>query len=147
MTPCYCGALGGLSVLVGSLTYPSPGRMLGPPWLGHWTWRSSILLLGNGSGFTAHRCVCVVFVSLFPVMLLPVSCYSTSHRPWECLESWYVSVQVMYLLDMLFLNWNEYQYAYLNTYILPSACPTFYVLYGMTKKGCVKGVSNGSVGS
>ena len=30
MTPCYCGALGGLSVLVGSLTSPSPGRMLGP---------------------------------------------------------------------------------------------------------------------
>ena len=30
MAPCYCGALGGLSVMVGSLTYPSPGRMLGP---------------------------------------------------------------------------------------------------------------------
>ena len=27
MTPCYCGTLGGLYVLVGSLTYPSPGRM------------------------------------------------------------------------------------------------------------------------
>ena len=25
MTPCNCGALGGLYVLVGSLTYPSPG--------------------------------------------------------------------------------------------------------------------------
>ena len=24
MTPCFCGALGGLSVLVGSLTSPSP---------------------------------------------------------------------------------------------------------------------------
>ena len=30
MTPCNCGALGGLSVLVGSLPYPSLGRMFGP---------------------------------------------------------------------------------------------------------------------
>ena len=30
MTPCNCGALGGLYVLVGSLTSPSPGRMFGP---------------------------------------------------------------------------------------------------------------------
>ena len=30
MTPCNCGVLGGLYVLVGSLTYPSPGRMFGP---------------------------------------------------------------------------------------------------------------------
>ena len=30
MTPCNCGALGGLYALVGSLTYPSPGRMFGP---------------------------------------------------------------------------------------------------------------------
>ena len=30
MTPCYCGALGGLSVLVGSLTSLSPRRKLGP---------------------------------------------------------------------------------------------------------------------
>ena len=30
MTPCNCGALGGLYVLVGPLTYPSPGRMFGP---------------------------------------------------------------------------------------------------------------------
>ena len=30
MTPCNCGALGGLFVLVGSLTYLSPGHMLGP---------------------------------------------------------------------------------------------------------------------
>ena len=86
-------------------------------------------------------------------MLLPVSCYSTSRRPCECLESCYVSVQVTVLLDMLFLNYNKYQYTYLNTYILPPACPTFYVLYGMTKKGCVKvglpvkGVSSGRVGS
>ena len=86
-------------------------------------------------------------------MLLPVHCYSTSRRPWECLESGYVSVQVMYLLDMLFLNQNKYQYTYLNTYILPPTCPTFYVLYGMTKMGCVivglpvKGVISGSVGS
>ena len=57
------------------------------------------------------------------------------------------------LLDMLFSFKNKYQYTYLNTYILPPACPTFYVLYGMTKKGCVKvglpvkGVISGSVGS
>ena len=37
MTPCYCGALGGLSVLVGSLTSPSPGRKLGPSCRGHLT--------------------------------------------------------------------------------------------------------------
>ena len=30
MTPCYCGALGGLHVLVGALTYPSSGRMFEP---------------------------------------------------------------------------------------------------------------------
>ena len=30
MTPCYFGMLGGLHVLVGSLTYPSPGRMFEP---------------------------------------------------------------------------------------------------------------------
>ena len=59
----------------------------------------------------------------------------------------------MYLLDMLFSFKNKYQYTYLNTYILLLACPTFYVLYGMTIKGCVKvglpvkGVSNGSLGS
>ena len=39
---------------------------------------------------------------------------------------------------MLFLNQDKYQYTYLNTYILLPACPTFYVLYGMTKMGCVK---------
>ena len=59
----------------------------------------------------------------------------------------------LHLLDMLFSFKNKYQYTYLNTYILPPACPTFYVLYGMTIRGCVKvglpvkGVSNGSVGS
>ena len=37
MTPCNCGALGGLYVLVGSLTYPSHGRMLGPSCSGHLT--------------------------------------------------------------------------------------------------------------
>ena len=31
MTPCYCGMLGGLHVLVGSLTSPLPGRMFGLP--------------------------------------------------------------------------------------------------------------------
>ena len=34
MTPCYCGMLGGLHVLVGSLTYPSPGRMFEPSCFG-----------------------------------------------------------------------------------------------------------------
>ena len=34
MTPCYCGMLGGLPVLVGSLTYPSPGRMFEPSCFG-----------------------------------------------------------------------------------------------------------------
>ena len=34
MTPCYCGTLGGLHVLVGSLPYPSPGRMFEPSCLG-----------------------------------------------------------------------------------------------------------------
>ena len=37
LTPCYCGALGGLSVLVGSLTSPSPGHKLGPSCRGHLT--------------------------------------------------------------------------------------------------------------
>ena len=30
MAPCHCGALGGLSVRVGSLTSPSPGLKFGP---------------------------------------------------------------------------------------------------------------------
>ena len=34
MTPCDRGALGGLYILVGSVTYPSPGRMFGPSCLG-----------------------------------------------------------------------------------------------------------------
>ena len=34
MTPCYCGTLGGLHVLVGSLTYPSPGRLFEPSCFG-----------------------------------------------------------------------------------------------------------------
>ena len=37
MTTCNCGALGGLYVLVGSLTYPSPGRMFGPSCCGRLT--------------------------------------------------------------------------------------------------------------
>ena len=34
LTPCYCGVLGGLHVLVGSLTSPSPGRLFEPSSLG-----------------------------------------------------------------------------------------------------------------
>ena len=34
MTPCYCGTLGGLHILVGSLPYPSPGRMFEPSCFG-----------------------------------------------------------------------------------------------------------------
>ena len=34
MTPCYCGTLGGLHVLVGSSPYPSPGRMFEPSCFG-----------------------------------------------------------------------------------------------------------------
>ena len=35
LTPCYCGMLGGLPVQVGSSTYPSLARMLGPSSIGH----------------------------------------------------------------------------------------------------------------
>ena len=57
------------------------------------------------------------------------------------------------LIGYVIFKLNKYQYTFLNTCILPPACPTFYVLYGMTKKGCVKvghpvkGVRSGSVGS
>ena len=34
MTPCYCGMLGGLHVLIGSLTYPSLGGMFEPSCFG-----------------------------------------------------------------------------------------------------------------
>ena len=34
LTPCYCGVLGGLHVLVGSSTSPSPGRLFAPSYLG-----------------------------------------------------------------------------------------------------------------
>ena len=77
-------------------------------------------------------------VSLFPVMLLPAYNTSTSRHPCQWCKSCYVCVQVMYLMDMLSSFKNRYHYAYLNTYILPPACPTFSVLYGMTIKGCVK---------
>ena len=46
-------------------------------------------------------------VSTLPVMLLTVYIFSTSLRPRDCLESCYVSVQVMYLLDMLFQEYEE----------------------------------------
>ena len=38
-------------------------------------------------------------------------------------------------MDMLFSFKNKYHYTYLNTQILPPACPTFYVLSGMTGLG------------
>ena len=34
LTPCYCGVLGGLHVLVGSSPSPSPGRLFEPSFLG-----------------------------------------------------------------------------------------------------------------
>ena len=34
LTPCYCGVLGGLPILVGSLTSPSLGRLFEPSYLG-----------------------------------------------------------------------------------------------------------------
>ena len=34
LTPCSCGVLGGLYVLAGSLTSPSPGRLFEPSYLG-----------------------------------------------------------------------------------------------------------------
>ena len=77
--------------------YDLPDLDTGPVGLQHSSW---VLALAS----RPMDVFCVVFVSLFPVMLLPVYCYCTSRRPCECLESYYVSVQVMYLLDMLFLN-------------------------------------------
>ena len=120
-----------------------------------WTLDLSVLDTPPGSWLWHLRqwlCLCCL-VSLFPVMLLPSYCNCTSRHSGDCLESCYVSVQVTYLLDMLFLKENEYQYTYLNTCIVPRSCPTSFVLSGMTRKGCVlvgpprKGVSNGSVGS
>ena len=60
--------------------------------LGYWLWHLHPWL-----------CLCCL-VSLFPVMLLPSYCNCTSRRPGNCLELCYVSVQVRYLLDMLFLK-------------------------------------------
>ena len=65
-TPCYCGVLGGLSVLVGFLTYPSNEWMLWPSWLDTWPDGLPILLLGLGYGIKLHRWVSIVCVSLFP---------------------------------------------------------------------------------
>ena len=42
------------------------------------------------------------------------------------------------LMDMLFSFKNKYHYTYLNTYILPPPCPTFYVLLGVTSSGWVE---------
>ena len=55
-------------------------------------------------------------------------------------------------MDMLFSFKNKYHYTYLNTYILPPACPTLCALWNDYKGVCEggtpsEGVSNGSVGS
>ena len=58
MTPCNCGALGGLYVLVGSLTCPSPGRMLEPSCLGH--------LLCHEAGLTYRPLLALPGLCLMP---------------------------------------------------------------------------------
>ena len=75
------------------------------------TWTLDLSVLDNPPGYWLwHQhpwmCLCCL-VSLFPVMLLPAYNTSTSRHPCECLESCYVSVQVRYLLDMLFQEYVE----------------------------------------
>ena len=96
------------------------------------TWTLDLSVLDTPSGFWLwhlHPWICLCcLVSLFPVMLLPAYNTSTSRRPWQWYESCYVCVQVMYLMDMLFSFKNKYHYTYLNTYILPPACPNLCAL-------------------
>ena len=71
------------------------------------TWTLDLSVLDTPPGYWLwhqHPCMCLCcLVSLFPVMLLPAYNTSTSRHPWKWYESCYVCVQVMYLLDMLFL--------------------------------------------
>ena len=58
LTPCYCGTLGGLPVLVGSLTYPSPGRMFEPSCFGR--------LLCHEAGLTSRPLLALPGLCLMP---------------------------------------------------------------------------------
>ena len=58
MTPCNCGALGGLYILVGSLTYPSPGHMFEPSCLGR--------LLCHEAGLTSRPLLALPGLCLMP---------------------------------------------------------------------------------
>ena len=73
-TPCYCGVLGGLSVLVGFLTYPSIGWLLWASWLDTWPEGLAILLLGLDYGIKPHRwgwyCLCVTVSLLASAFLI-----------------------------------------------------------------------------
>ena len=58
MTPCYCVMLGGLPVLVGSSTYPSPGRMWEPSCFGR--------LQCLEAGLTSHPLLALPGLCLMP---------------------------------------------------------------------------------
>ena len=58
LTPCCSGMLGGLSVLVGSLTYPSPGRMFEPSCHGR--------LLCHEAGLTYRPLLALPGICLMP---------------------------------------------------------------------------------
>ena len=81
MTPCYCGTLGGLSILVGFLTYPSPGRMFEPSCFG--------LLLCHVVGLTYRPLLALPGLCLMPDLLSrqpAPEASSDRHRwRWPCL--------------------------------------------------------------
>ena len=58
MTPCYCGTLGGLSVLVGFLTSPLPERMFEPSCFGR--------LLCHEAGLTYRPLLALPGLCLLP---------------------------------------------------------------------------------
>ena len=77
MTPCYCGMLGGLLCLGGFLIFSLTQAYV----RAFLTWTLDLTVFntppGSGSGIVTRRCACVVFVSQFTVMLLPV--YVSAH--------------------------------------------------------------------
>ena len=122
MTPCYSDTLGGLSVLVGSLTYPSPGRMFEPSCFGRlWcheaglTYRPLLAL----PGLCYHACPAVNAVApvassdRHSVALALSSSLSVATDPlllryawWSSSLGWFLNLSLQRMNVMTFLIWT-----------------------------------------
>ena len=114
MTPCYCGTLGGLSVLVGSLPSPSPGRMLEPSCFG----RCCALRLGCRPVPSSH-------------FQDSVSCLTCSHdslllrHPALDLGGFSLSSSLSVATDPLLLRYAGWSLSWLVHYLHPSTDACF----------------------